>query len=932
MFYLSMISFLLFVSIRVVTAGTLSLSLSPSNFPCGDSINVFYSYSGSGITFPLKLYLKGQLSVFSSAEVTLPTPSLPDQTVTFQWSPTGCESPGNWFFFIQDNAIFTISSNNAPVTIQSTGSSGFYTNLVVSPTTLSAGSSVSVLYSTFGVAANPVTLYIVGYTAYQTGSILGGWMTYPLVNSIPPAAVSSGSYYIIARTASGTWSIATPVTILLTKITVFPTTTFRVFDEVSVSWPVGSIIYPVEVYIAGVFSSVIVGVVNSGTSFTIKTNLNHVSRGSYSIYLSYSSSFGKIKTESVQVTVLPFDPNLAAVAVQSEAFLASRFAFLSYQESEAIKSWNTSNVCSLCPACAQTADVTNVWSFDSTDLSSGGDAFLIRKRDDGLFILSFEGTTVEGITDFLRDFLTDLNYVFSSYPGCLTYSSSCKVHTGFYNRYKLYKYYLRNALNEAIPQSLKATSPIMVVGHSLGAAVATIAAFELSLAGYLVIGVYTVGSPRVGNNAFVTAWSLLVGHARDEFFNAQPFSSTRSSKISINATETLKPSLLLLEAVGLPESTLALPDDIFWSIWEESSQRLTAKARKLTNYTPGAGNVNEPFRGAWRIANCQDPVLTIPSEVDEYLHVDTIIQVDDRTPLTFSFIPDASCSGSSSRGPHFEAAYLKALGGTALDISKGYVQYTSTGTPWVATGGIACASISPSRTPSGTKTPQSVTPSGSSSQGNQSATATATVTMSFSVTASITPSSSLGQSPTESMTVTVSLSSTISITSTPTPTPSVSFSRTSIQSAVSSTPASTTSVISSSTVANSPIVSQSLTSTPSSSSVVVSQTASPSVSIISLLGKDGATKSQDGGKVGLSIAEIAGISAGAGALLVACIVVVVSNMLKKRKSAQMLHARPRGQKIEKDEVNIAAASRVVIVQESEKNGSRKGRVTELARV
>jgi hypothetical protein len=875
-----MISFLLFVSIRVVTAGTLSLSISPSNFPCGDSIDVFYSYSGSGITFPLKLYLKGQLSVFSSAEVTLPTPSLPDQTVTFQWSPTGCESPGNWFFFIQDNAIFTISSNNAPVTIQSTGSSGFYTNLVVSPTTLSAGSSVSVLYSTFGVAANPVTLYIVGYTAYQTGSILGGWMTYPLVNSIPPAAVSSGSYYIIARTASGTWSIATPVTILLTKITVFPTTTFRVFDEVSVSWPVGSIIYPVEVYIAGVFSSVIVGVVNSGTSFTIKTNLNHVSRGSYSIYLSYSSSFGKIKTESVQVTVLPFDPNLAAVAVQSEAFLASRFAFLSYQESEAIKSWNTSNVCSLCPACAQTADVTNVWSFDSTDLSSGGDAFLIRKRDDGLFILSFEGTTVEGITDFLRDFLTDLNYVFSSYPGCLTYSSSCKVHTGFYNRYKL----------------------------------------------------YTVGSPRVGNNAFVTAWSLLVGHARDEFFNAQPFSSTRSSKISINATETLKPSLLLLEAVGLPESTLALPDDIFWSIWEESSQRLTAKARKLTNYTPGAGNVNEPFRGAWRIANCQDPVLTIPSEVDEYLHVDTIIQVDDRTPLTFSFIPDASCSGSSSRGPHFEAAYLKALGGTALDISKGYVQYTSTGTPWVATGGIACASISPSRTPSGTKTPQSVTPSGSSSQGNQSATATATVTMSFSVTASITPSSSLGQSPTESMTVTVSLSSTISITSTPTPTPSVSFSRTSIQSAVSSTPASTTSVISSSTVANSPIVSQSLTSTPSSSSVVVSQTASPSVSIISLLGKDGATKSQDGGKVGLSIAEIAGISAGAGALLVACIVVVVSNMLKKRKSAQMLHARPRGQKIEKDEVNIAAASRVVIVQESEKNGSRKGRVTELARV
>ena len=37
-------------------------------------------------------------------------------------------------------------------------------------------------------------------------------------------------------------------------------------------------------------------------------------------------------------------------------------------------------------------------------------------------------------------------------------------------------------------------------------------------------------------------------------------------------------------------------------------------------------------------------------------------------------------------------------------------------------------------------------------------------------------------------------------------------------------------------------------------------------------------------------------------------------------------------RLKKDEVNIAAASRVVIVQESEKNGSRKGRVTELARL
>ncbi|GKT40953.1 lipase [Colletotrichum spaethianum] len=76
----------------------------------------------------------------------------------------------------------------------------------------------------------------------------------------------------------------------------------------------------------------------------------------------------------------------------------------------------------------------------------------------------------------------------------------CKIHSGFSNAWDEVK---DNLL--ASVKSAKAANPsysIIATGHSLGGAIATIAAANLRLDGYPV-DLYTYGCPRVGNDAFV---------------------------------------------------------------------------------------------------------------------------------------------------------------------------------------------------------------------------------------------------------------------------------------------------------------------------------------------------------------------------------------------------------------------------------------------
>lgn len=118
------------------------------------------------------------------------------------------------------------------------------------------------------------------------------------------------------------------------------------------------------------------------------------------------------------------------------------------------------------------ADFQLVQTFDN----NGTQAFLAKR--DSFAVLSFRGTEPDG-----RDVLTDLK-------AGLRRTRKGLLHTGFYQAFKGVAQEIREAVLDL------GETPLYITGHSLGGALATIAAQELerdSLA-----AVYTFGSPRVG--------------------------------------------------------------------------------------------------------------------------------------------------------------------------------------------------------------------------------------------------------------------------------------------------------------------------------------------------------------------------------------------------------------------------------------------------
>ena len=117
-------------------------------------------------------------------------------------------------------------------------------------------------------------------------------------------------------------------------------------------------------------------------------------------------------------------------------------------------------------------------------------AYLL-KNNGTITVLSFRGTEVTEKSDVLADLKSGKNL------------EACggKVHVGF-----------KGEINKLWPALEKATSNIdklYVTGHSLGAAMATIAAGRMQSK---VLALVTFGSPRVGNKQYVN--SLTVTHYR----------------------------------------------------------------------------------------------------------------------------------------------------------------------------------------------------------------------------------------------------------------------------------------------------------------------------------------------------------------------------------------------------------------------------------
>jgi len=115
-------------------------------------------------------------------------------------------------------------------------------------------------------------------------------------------------------------------------------------------------------------------------------------------------------------------------------------------------------------------------------------------------IVAFRGTAS------LEDFLIDAD--FFTMP--IDLHSDVRVHHGFCLAFKSVENRLKARLDEILIRRGK-DFPIYFTGHSLGGALAILAAFYLSR-WYFVDGIYTFGAPDVGNAAFAKIYSTLDGY------------------------------------------------------------------------------------------------------------------------------------------------------------------------------------------------------------------------------------------------------------------------------------------------------------------------------------------------------------------------------------------------------------------------------------
>jgi hypothetical protein len=121
----------------------------------------------------------------------------------------------------------------------------------------------------------------------------------------------------------------------------------------------------------------------------------------------------------------------------------------------------------------------------AVDPKSGALAFSARRETDGTSLLSFRGTRPN---DY-RDLITDLRANLVEWP-----ESAGRVHNGFAIALRALRTQIHGWIEDTRPELDK----LILTGHSLGAAMATLAA-TIWRPAWLV----TMGSPRVGDAAFI---------------------------------------------------------------------------------------------------------------------------------------------------------------------------------------------------------------------------------------------------------------------------------------------------------------------------------------------------------------------------------------------------------------------------------------------
>ncbi|KAF2666044.1 alpha/beta-hydrolase [Microthyrium microscopicum] len=140
-----------------------------------------------------------------------------------------------------------------------------------------------------------------------------------------------------------------------------------------------------------------------------------------------------------------------------------------------------------CPT-VETAQTRTVLGLSEAG-KSGVTGFLATDQTNNQIVLAFRGT------DSYKNAMTDIDFFITNSSLC----ESCGVASGFSSAWNESRVLVMSILNQT--KTKYPLSKIIVTGHSLGGALATLATAELRK-NNVSVDMYTFGSPRVGNSAF----------------------------------------------------------------------------------------------------------------------------------------------------------------------------------------------------------------------------------------------------------------------------------------------------------------------------------------------------------------------------------------------------------------------------------------------
>mmetsp|Transcript_57299 Transcript_57299/g.121834 ORF Transcript_57299/g.121834 Transcript_57299/m.121834 type:complete len:316 (-) Transcript_57299:99-1046(-) len=151
--------------------------------------------------------------------------------------------------------------------------------------------------------------------------------------------------------------------------------------------------------------------------------------------------------------------------------------------------------------CGVACKNTDVSDFASVEDNNTGVRAVVGRRSDSTCFLAFRG--VSNLPDVQGDLLS---MALVEKTGCSFWGEPCKVGQYFHNQYESVATHIKESLASFGCHEQQTD----IVGHSVGGALANLAAWDLASEGYPLRRVYTFGAPRLGDGAFAQALGQLV--------------------------------------------------------------------------------------------------------------------------------------------------------------------------------------------------------------------------------------------------------------------------------------------------------------------------------------------------------------------------------------------------------------------------------------